>query len=416
MVISKGVCLCANHLQLMFSLHEINHLQAVCANKSCPAGAEHLEEDALNREFAKFVNDPSFLDHGGVLPLSAESGQLDLGTIPMSSAHVTSTGGATGSEPTTDYVTADESLTSSTVSNTDVASKSRGLRTGSDVRISTSAHTIPDLSLANSRTSHTRVSHDEESMINTTPSETEYPRPTTHTHWSLINTILDYSSVSDDGDDDDDKHDVENATNTTPNAAEKYQTTNTTSKSMKVPTNITPTQTVTDWSLIKSTDEEDSSDTPLAVTEDPRVTTPIDTLTERSVVNTNSKYTTVYDAEGRLTTEHLRARTSAKRLERWPGGVTQDLQQRSLCPWKYVPNIDPDRYPQTLMEAECLSPDCACGLERSSGLGCERIYRVVAVLRRVKPESCTKKNGFVFERRQEQLAVACTCSVMPTAR
>ncbi|KAK2144823.1 hypothetical protein LSH36_727g01016 [Paralvinella palmiformis] len=62
-----------------------------------------------------------------------------------------------------------------------------------------------------------------------------------------------------------------------------------------------------------------------------------------------------------------------------PSGIAElrqgtNVDDRSLCPWYYIMNHDPDRYPYDLVEAECRCRHSCVGLPPESGTGCEKMW------------------------------------------
>ena len=86
------------------------------------------------------------------------------------------------------------------------------------------------------------------------------------------------------------------------------------------------------------------------------------------------------------------------------------VHNRSLCPWRFVKNIDPDRHPEELWEAECECSECRI-VDEDSGASCEKIYESIAVLRRAHGSHCMNDGEYEFKHSSERIAVACTCSM-----
>jgi len=57
---------------------------------------------------------------------------------------------------------------------------------------------------------------------------------------------------------------------------------------------------------------------------------------------------------------------------------SQNLHERSLCPWTYSYNTDPDRIPRTLVEAQCLQVGAG-----DLAAQCEHVYYYVPVRQNV---------------------------------
>ena len=83
-----------------------------------------------------------------------------------------------------------------------------------------------------------------------------------------------------------------------------------------------------------------------------------------------------------------------------------DISGRSLCPYHFVPNVDPDRIPVTLAEARCNCSSCVGQLHGDPKYGCFGQYHSVRVLKR---KGCV---GGTYEYVQECIAIrfGCTCA------
>ena len=83
-----------------------------------------------------------------------------------------------------------------------------------------------------------------------------------------------------------------------------------------------------------------------------------------------------------------------------------ELRKRSLCPWHYVLNQDPNRYPDTLAEAVC---NCkgACA-DESLGKRCEGVYYNIRVLQ--NSGKCDEDGYYKYEQAWYQVRVGCVCA------
>lgn len=90
----------------------------------------------------------------------------------------------------------------------------------------------------------------------------------------------------------------------------------------------------------------------------------------------------------------------------------------STCPWYFVRNIDPNRIPRVITEAECACTCCGkpdnqckhnrCSISHKPKL-CQKIYTYRKVLRRT---GCV--NGeYTYSQYIEPISVGCTCSRCP---
>lgn len=87
----------------------------------------------------------------------------------------------------------------------------------------------------------------------------------------------------------------------------------------------------------------------------------------------------------------------------------RDLRKTSTCPWHYVMNYDPNRRPETLVEAKCnCRPHRSClnGIRNSH---CSPIIYNVWVLRKY---ACDVTTGvYLYRRSLEPIVIGCTCIV-----
>ncbi|XP_038066599.1 uncharacterized protein LOC119736656 [Patiria miniata] len=80
------------------------------------------------------------------------------------------------------------------------------------------------------------------------------------------------------------------------------------------------------------------------------------------------------------------------------------VNTRGLCPWTYVEHVDIDRYPSTMLYAQCACPDCV-RQSVSDDFGCHPIYNDVKVLRK---HAC--QDGIqIYDSVYERVPVACAC-------
>uniref|UniRef100_V9LEY3 Interleukin-17A n=1 Tax=Callorhinchus milii TaxID=7868 RepID=V9LEY3_CALMI len=98
----------------------------------------------------------------------------------------------------------------------------------------------------------------------------------------------------------------------------------------------------------------------------------------------------------------------------WSRGHSQDqghgqghagIKSRSISPWIYKNNYDPDRYPATIWEAHCVHSHCINARGKlDEDLNTQRVWQRVLVLRR---ESSASKLNFLVE--EIPVPVACVC-------
>ncbi|NXO83751.1 IL17F protein, partial [Sitta europaea] len=86
-------------------------------------------------------------------------------------------------------------------------------------------------------------------------------------------------------------------------------------------------------------------------------------------------------------------------------GMVHDVRNRSLAPWDYRLDEDPDRFPRVLAEARCRLSGCVSPLgQEDHGLNSVPIRQEILVLRR-------QRRGCVASYRLERrlITVGCTC-------
>ncbi|XP_038053029.1 probable GPI-anchored adhesin-like protein PGA55 [Patiria miniata] len=87
-----------------------------------------------------------------------------------------------------------------------------------------------------------------------------------------------------------------------------------------------------------------------------------------------------------------------------------DVNKRSLCPWTYVADVDPDRYPSTIQIAKCRCPRCIDTSLAQEGAfsnenDCHQVLFRMKVLRR---GPCV--NGmYMYHNVYQDIPVACAC-------
>ena len=86
-----------------------------------------------------------------------------------------------------------------------------------------------------------------------------------------------------------------------------------------------------------------------------------------------------------------------------------NVDERSLCPWYYVINHDPDRFPYDLVEAECRCRRSCVGMPPELGTGCEKVYYNVPVLRNT--HRCDDDGKYIYTEGWHRIAAGCVCAV-----
>lgn len=76
----------------------------------------------------------------------------------------------------------------------------------------------------------------------------------------------------------------------------------------------------------------------------------------------------------------------------------------SSCPWHYVLNVDPNRIPQSIVEARCNCRNRPC-VGGSGNSRCEPLKYNIRVLRKYGCED----GVFLYKRTFETITVGCTC-------
>uniref|UniRef100_A0A8C5WKM0 Uncharacterized protein n=1 Tax=Leptobrachium leishanense TaxID=445787 RepID=A0A8C5WKM0_9ANUR len=97
-------------------------------------------------------------------------------------------------------------------------------------------------------------------------------------------------------------------------------------------------------------------------------------------------------------------------LKTCPLNVNQSsdrIQDRSISPWSYRYNEDPDRYPQKIPEAYCLCKGCvSLHNKQTTSMVSEPFFKEVMVL--VKTSKC-KREKVVYKHRSIKIAQFCIC-------
>uniref|UniRef100_A0A8D2JB23 Uncharacterized protein n=1 Tax=Varanus komodoensis TaxID=61221 RepID=A0A8D2JB23_VARKO len=88
-----------------------------------------------------------------------------------------------------------------------------------------------------------------------------------------------------------------------------------------------------------------------------------------------------------------------------------DVRSRSLSPWNYSMNEDPNRFPHVIYEASCRYSACldSTGRGLNYGLNSIPIQQEILVLKR-KPAGCQH----VYWLEKQVITVGCTCAIPTT--
>ncbi|XP_061195745.1 uncharacterized protein LOC133203969 [Saccostrea echinata] len=96
----------------------------------------------------------------------------------------------------------------------------------------------------------------------------------------------------------------------------------------------------------------------------------------------------------------------------------QACSVQSTCQWHFVKNIDPNRKPKTIIEAQCSHSCCrrseSTCCDMNNGPGCTRcqpIYYYVHVLRRTGCDMINRR--YTYENKLEKVVAGCTCVRSP---
>uniref|UniRef100_A0A8D2ZL94 Interleukin-17C n=1 Tax=Scophthalmus maximus TaxID=52904 RepID=A0A8D2ZL94_SCOMX len=100
------------------------------------------------------------------------------------------------------------------------------------------------------------------------------------------------------------------------------------------------------------------------------------------------------------------ARTCAKAAEEMRG----DVSARSLAPWTYRTNRDPDRFPPYIVFAECLCRGCVIDRREDLSYNSVPVMVLLTVLRRTRCPG--EQNKDLVQKEVISVPVACTC-VLP---
>ncbi|KAJ8040214.1 Interleukin-17D [Holothuria leucospilota] len=89
------------------------------------------------------------------------------------------------------------------------------------------------------------------------------------------------------------------------------------------------------------------------------------------------------------------------------------VNARSMCPWHYKIDFQPQRFPTTLALAKCNCGSCLDPFtnEIRDDLTCQPIFYKIKVLRKV---GCTD-GFFKYELHEQEIPVACACMRNPSA-
>ncbi|XP_041796917.1 interleukin-25-like [Chelmon rostratus] len=90
-------------------------------------------------------------------------------------------------------------------------------------------------------------------------------------------------------------------------------------------------------------------------------------------------------------------------------GMPEDLNNRSLSPWRYSLHEDVDRIPREIAFAECLCQGCIINQREELSYNSVQVFAWLMVLRRTR---CPRDpDKYVLKRDFLKVPVACTCAV-----
>ncbi|KAG8445831.1 hypothetical protein GDO86_010570 [Hymenochirus boettgeri] len=84
--------------------------------------------------------------------------------------------------------------------------------------------------------------------------------------------------------------------------------------------------------------------------------------------------------------------------------ATAGIESRSLAPWQYRLDLDPERYPFVIAEANCISSVCTTE-EENRDLFSIPIEQEILVLRREQ-----KHCGYRYKLEMQRVTLGCTCA------
>ncbi|XP_075327334.1 interleukin-17C [Odontesthes bonariensis] len=89
-----------------------------------------------------------------------------------------------------------------------------------------------------------------------------------------------------------------------------------------------------------------------------------------------------------------------------------DVKDRSISPWRYVTVTNPDHFPHTYVEAQCLCQGCILVHENGSVVESHDYNSAVIEQTRVflKRVPCPNGEGYQLMPVSQQVAVGCTCA------
>ncbi|MEE6511997.1 hypothetical protein FKM82_018903 [Ascaphus truei] len=84
----------------------------------------------------------------------------------------------------------------------------------------------------------------------------------------------------------------------------------------------------------------------------------------------------------------------------------EGIESRSLAPWDYSLNVDPNRYPRVIAEANCLSSACTdSDGKENPDLTSHPIQQEIMVLRRGQ-----KDCNYIYTLETQLVTLGCTCT------
>ncbi|XP_033639154.1 uncharacterized protein LOC117299708 [Asterias rubens] len=87
-----------------------------------------------------------------------------------------------------------------------------------------------------------------------------------------------------------------------------------------------------------------------------------------------------------------------------------DVSMRSLCPWTYVADVDPNRYPSRIMFAVCRCPECIrTGSGENGEFSVDNTCRPVYFRMKVLMKGNCVNGLYVYNTEYQRIPVACAC-------
>ncbi|GLD55727.1 interleukin-17C-like protein [Lates japonicus] len=89
--------------------------------------------------------------------------------------------------------------------------------------------------------------------------------------------------------------------------------------------------------------------------------------------------------------------------------IRQEVNMRSLSPWKYSLDRDDDRFPREIAVAKCLCEGCIINQKEDMSYNSKEVFAQVMVMKKAQCKEDPKK--YVVNKEFIKIPVACTCVV-----